>query len=141
MSCCPGLGKCRNHWSKAIVCTPLPGMGSAFCLPISVENPAIATAPDVPDLVLTPRALSQDNLVTGAHHTASPDRDIGMLGAVVLFQLDPAALGTEGRSGIAPGHATPGDGQMDNSKGVGLGTLVTVHTKDANIDAPQPDSD
>jgi hypothetical protein len=46
----------------------------------------------------------------------------------LVFQPDPAAQGTEGRLGIAPGHATPGDVQTDNSKGVGLGTQVTVHT-------------
>ncbi len=38
--------------------------------------------------------------------------------------------------GIAPGHATPGDVQTDNSKGIRLDTQVTVHTKDADIDAP-----
>ncbi len=111
-------------------------MGGAFCLPISMENLAIATAPDVPDLALTPHALSQDNLAMGARHTTSPNRDIGTLGAVVLFQPDPAAQGTEGRSGITPGHATLGDVQTDYSKGVGLGTQVTVPTEDANIDAP-----
>jgi hypothetical protein len=111
MSCCLGLAKCRNHWSKAIVQTPLLvlGWGGAFCLPISMENPAITTAPDVPDLALTLRALSQDNLATGARCTTSPDRDIRTLGVVVLFQPDPAAQGTEGRLGIAPGHASPGN--------------------------------
>ncbi len=135
MSCCPGLAKCRNRWPKAIIQTPLPGMGGAFCLPISMENPAIATAPDVPDCALTPRALSQDNLATGVRRTTSPNGDIGTLGAVVLFQSDPAAQGTEGRSGIAPGHATLGDVQTDNSKGIGLGTQL-VPTEDADIDAP-----
>jgi hypothetical protein len=136
MSCCLGLAKCRKFWSKAIIRTPLPVMGGAFCLPISVENLAIPMAQDVPDLVLTPHALSQENLATGAHRTTSPNRDIGTLGVVVLFQPDPAAQGTEGSSGIAPGHATLGDVQTDNSEGVGLGTQVTVPTKDANIDAP-----
>jgi hypothetical protein len=69
VSCCPGLGKCRSCWSETIVRTPLPGMGGTFCLPISVENPAIATAPDVPDLTLTPHALSRENLATRAHRT------------------------------------------------------------------------
>ncbi len=55
---------------------------------------------------------------------------------MVLFQPNPKAQRTEGRLGIAPGHATPRDIQTDNSKGVGLGTQVTVHTKDANINAP-----
>ncbi len=55
---------------------------------------------------------------------------------VVLLQPNPAAQGTEGMSGIAPGHTTLGDIQTDNSEGVGLGTQVTVPTKDANIDAP-----
>jgi hypothetical protein len=136
VSCCPRLAKYRNHQSKAIVWTPLPGMGSAFCLPISMENPAIATALDVSDFALTPRTLSQDNLAIGARRTTSPNRDIGTLGVVVLFQPDPTAQGTEGRSGIAPIHATLGDVQTDYSKGVGLGTQVTVPTKDADIDAP-----
>jgi hypothetical protein len=136
VSCCPGLAKCRNHQTKEIFRTPLPGMGSAFCLPISMENLAIPKAPNVLDQALTPRALSQDNLATGACRTISPDGDLGTLGAVVLFQPDPAAQGTEGRSGITPNHATPGDIQMDNPKGVGLGTQATVPIKDADIDAP-----
>ena len=111
------------RWLETIVQTLLPGWGDAFCLPTSVENPAILTAPDVPDLAMTPHALSQDNW------------DIGMLGVVVLFQLDPAPQGTEGRSRIAPSHATPGDNQMDNSEGVGCGTQATVPSEDANIDA------
>jgi hypothetical protein len=57
-----------------------------------------------------------------ARRTTSPDGDLGTLGEVVLFQSDPAAQGTEGRLGIAPGHPTPGDIQTDNSGGVGLGT-------------------
>jgi hypothetical protein len=86
VSCCPELAKCTNHQSKAIVRTPPPGTGGTFCLPISIKNLAIATAPDVPDpFATTPRALSQDNLATGAHRTTSPDGDIGMSGAVVLF--------------------------------------------------------
>jgi hypothetical protein len=101
-----------------------------------VETPTILTAPDVPDLALTPRAPSQDNLATGARRTTSPDGDIGTLGAVVLFQPDLMAQGAEGRSGIAPGHATPGDVQTDNSKGIGLGTQATVPFEDDNIDAP-----
>jgi hypothetical protein len=137
MSCCPGLANCRNHQSKAIVCTPPPGTGGAFCLPTSVENLTIATAPDVPDpFAMTPRALSQDNLATGARRTTSPDKDIGMLGAVVLFQPDPAAQGTGGRPGIAPSHTTPRSIQTDNSGGVGLGTQATVSSEDNNIDAP-----
>ncbi len=136
MSCCPGLAKCRNRWFKVNIRTPLPGMGGTFCLPISVENPAIATAPDVPDLALTPCALSQDKLAMGAHCTTSPNGGIGTLGAVVLFQPDPAAQGTERRSCITPGHATLGDVQTDNSEGIGLGTQVTVPTEDTDIDAP-----
>ncbi len=137
MSCCPGLAKCRNRQSEAIVRTPPPGMGGTFCLPISVENLAIATAPDVPDpFARTLRTLSQDNLATGARHTTSPDRDIGTLGAVVLFQPDPVAQGTGGRSGIAPRHTTPRSIQTDNSGGVGLGTQATVPSEDDNIDAP-----
>jgi hypothetical protein len=93
-------------------------------------------APDVPDLALTPRALSQDNLATGTHRTNSPNRDIRMLGAVVLFQPDHGAQGTEGSLCIAPGHDTLGDIQTDNSEGIRLGTQVTVPTKDADIDAP-----
>jgi hypothetical protein len=31
VSCCPGLTKCRNHWSQAIVCTP-PPPGHGRCL-------------------------------------------------------------------------------------------------------------
>ncbi len=53
-----------------------------------------------------------------ANHTTSTNGDIGMLGVVVLFQPDPTAQGTEGRSGIAPGYATLGDVQTDNSKGI-----------------------
>jgi hypothetical protein len=121
VNCCLGLRKCRKHQSKAIIQNPLLGWGGAFCLPTSMENPAIVTAPDVPDLALTPQTLSQDNLARGAHCTTSPDRDIGMLGAVVLFQPNPTAQGTEGRSGIAPGHATPGEVQTDNSGGIGFG--------------------
>ena len=136
MSCCPRLAKCRNRWSEAIVWTPLPGWGGAYCLPTSVETPAIATAPNVLDLTLTPRTLSQDNLATGARRTTSPDGDIGTLGAVVLFQPDPMAQGAEGRLGIAPGHATLGDIQTDNFEGIRLGTQVTVPTEDANINAP-----
>jgi hypothetical protein len=111
-------------------------MGGIFCLPISMENPAIATAPDVPDLALTPRALSQDNFATGARRTTSPEGDIGTLGVVVLFQPDPVAQGTEGRSGIALGHATLGEVQTDSSGGIRLGTQVTVPTEDANIYSP-----
>ena len=137
MSCCPGLAKCRNHWSEAIVYTPPPGTGSTFCLPISVENLAIATAPDVPDpFATTPRALSQDNLATGARRTTSPDGDIGTSGAVVLFQPDPVAQGTGGRSGIAPSHTTPRNVQTDNSGGIKLGTQATVPSEDDGIDAP-----
>ncbi len=137
MSCCPRLSKCRNCWSEAIVHTPPPGTGSAFCLPISVENLAIATAQDVPDpFATTPRALSQDNLAMGARRTTSPDKDIRMLGAVVLFQPDPAAQGTGGRSGIAPGHTTPRSVQTDNSGGVRLRTQATVPLEDNDIDAP-----
>jgi hypothetical protein len=116
---------------------PPPGMGGAYCLPISMENLVIATAPDVPDpFAMTPCALGQDNLAMGAHHTTSPDGDIGTLGAVVLFQPDPTAQGTGGRSGIAPGHATPRSLQTDNSGGGGLGTQVTVPSEDDNINAP-----
>jgi hypothetical protein len=112
-------------------------MGGAFCLPISMENLAIATAPDVPDpFAMTPRALSQDNLATGAFRTTSPDGDIRRLGAVVLFLPDPAAQGTGGRSGIAPSHTTPRSVQTDNSGGVGLGSHATVSLEDDNIDAP-----
>jgi hypothetical protein len=102
-----------------------------------MKNLAIAMAPDVPDpFAMTPRALGQDNLATGARCTTSPDRNIGKLGAVVLFQSDPVAQGTGGRSGIAPGHATPRSIQMDNSGGVGLGTQATVPSEDDNINAP-----
>jgi hypothetical protein len=112
-------------------------MGGAFCLPISVENLAIATAPDEPEpFAMTTRALGQDNLAKGACFTTSTDGDIGTLGAVVLFQPDPVAQGTGGRSGIAPGHATPRSIQTDNSGGVGLRTQATVPSEDDYIDAP-----
>ncbi len=91
--------------------------------------------PDVTDLALTPHALSQDNLAMGACRTTSPNRDIGTLGVVVLFQPDPVAQGTEGRLGIAPGHASPWDVQTDNSEGIGL-TQMTVFTEEADINAP-----
>jgi hypothetical protein len=137
VSCCPGLAKCRNRRSEAIVRPPPPGMGGAFGLPISVENLASTTAPDVTDpFMMTPRALGQDNLVTGARRTTSPDGDIGTLGAVVLFQPDPAAQGTGGRLGIAPSHATPRSVQTDNSGGVRLGTQATVPLEDNNINTP-----
>ncbi len=137
MSCCPGLAKFRNRRSDAIVCPPPPGMGGAYCLPISMENLAIAMAPDILDpFMMRPCALGQDNLATGACRTTSPDGDIGTLGAVVLFQPDPAAQGTGGRSGIAPSHATPRSIQTDDSGGVGLGTQATVPSVDDDIDAP-----
>jgi hypothetical protein len=137
MSCCRGLTKCRNCCFEAIVCTPPLGMGGAFCLPISMENLTVATAPDVPDpFAMTPHALSQDNLATGARRTTSPDGDIGTLGAVILFQPDPVAQGTGGRSGIAPGHATPKSIQTNNSRGLGLGTQATVPSEDEDINAP-----
>ncbi len=137
MSCCPGLAICRNHWSEAIVRTPPLGTGGAFCIPISVETLAIATAPDVSDpFAMTPRALSQDNLAMGARRITSPDGDIGTLGAVVLFQPDPVAQRTGGRPGIAPGHTIPRSVQTDNSGGVGLGTQATVSSEDNNNDAP-----
>ena len=72
-----------------------------------MKNPAIMMGPDRQDLALTPHALGQDNLATGARRTTSPNRDLGTLGVMVLFQPDPAAQGTEGRLGIAPGHANP----------------------------------
>jgi hypothetical protein len=133
----PSIGEMQEPSVRGNCSTPLPpGMGGVFRLPIFVENCAIATAPDVPDLTLTPRTLSQDNLAMGAHHTTSPNGDIGTLGVVVLFQPDPMAQGTEGRLGIAPGHATLGDIQTDNFEGIRLGTQVTVPTEDANINAP-----
>jgi hypothetical protein len=133
----PGIGKIQGPWVQGNCLHPPPGIGGAFCLPISVENLAIATALDVLDpFVMTPRALSQDNLATGACRTTSPDRDIGTLGAVVLFQPDPAAQGTGGKLGIAPGHATPRSVQTNNSGGVRLGTQATVPPEDDNINAP-----
>ncbi len=72
----------------------------------------------------------------GARRTNSPDKDLGTLGAVVLFQPEPEAQGTERRSGNATNHTNPGDVPTDTPDGTELGTQATGASDNNNIVVP-----
>jgi len=98
-------------------------MGGIYCLPISVEQPALASQPDPANDAWSPLVLTQDNLEED-ELAAPPNEKLTTLELVALFQQDLEAQGTELGHGNMTGHnanddaltgdnVVPGHGDLD----------------------------
>jgi hypothetical protein len=78
-------------------------MGGIYCLPVSAEQPALASQPDLANDMWSPLVLTQDNL-EGDDLADRPNKVLTTLEAVAFFQQDLEAQGTELGLGIMTGQ-------------------------------------
>jgi hypothetical protein len=99
-------------------------MGGIYCLPISVEQPALPLQPDPANDAWSPLVLTQDHLEED-ELAAPPNKVLTTLELVALFQQDLEAQGTELGHGNTTGHNANDGALTGDNVGADLGTQAT----------------
>ena len=111
---------------EAAVRTPLPGMGGIYCLPISAEQPALASQPDLANDAWSPLVLTQENNSEVDDLADLPNEVLTTLEMVALFQPDHhEAQGTELGHGNTTGHNANDGALTGDNVSADLGTQAT----------------
>ena len=100
-------------------------MGGIYCLPISAEQPVLASHPNPANDTWSPLVLTQENNLEVDELADLPNEVLTTLEIVALFQPDLEAPGTELGHGNTTGHNANDGALTSNNVGADLGTQAT----------------